>query len=50
MKVSNKVTENGRVTAKVVLNVKKRKRKSLFCTKGNSLQEKLSILELHGIA
>ena len=39
MKVSNKVTENGRVTAKLVLNLKKRKKKNLPCTKANILQK-----------
>ena len=44
MKVSNKVTENGRVTAKLVLNLRKKKKKKPFLYKGKHFADKISIL------
>lgn len=41
MKVSNKVTENGRVTAKVVLNVKIKEKKKSFLYKGKQFAGKI---------
>ena len=43
MKVSNKVTENGRVTAKLVLNLKKKKKEKPSVYKGKHFAEKLSV-------